>query len=128
MSSKLNRRAFLGGSVGASVGMSLIAGSTSTMASPLLDFLTSDAAESEVFHILQEHLQINHRDRHLVKPFLQRLRTPGLHTEVPAVFDAWLARQEGYEQNLAAYVIEEFVVGSNYLAVRDGAEKKLKIL
>ena len=118
--SQLSRRAFLGASI--------TTVSTTAFASPILDFLSSDSAASEVFSILQTHLQISSADRHLVKPFLRRLRTPGLHTESPATFQSWLNRAPGYEENLAAYILEEFAVASNFLAVQGGHESRLKIL
>jgi hypothetical protein len=120
MSAQLSRRSFLS--------TTLAAVSTSSLASPLGDFLTTDAAAREIFSVLQAHLHLTDADRHVAAPFLARLRTPGLHTESPATFDAWMNRKPGYEHNLAAYILEEFVVCSNYLAAQSDPTIKLKVL
>ncbi|MFW7378438.1 MAG: hypothetical protein ACOH5I_06515 [Oligoflexus sp.] len=86
------------------------------------------SSEDKIFSILQKHYQLNEADRSLVPAFLARLLTPGLSTQKAEVFSQWLLESEAYSQELATYVVEEFVVASNYFAVLAGQEDKLRIL
>jgi hypothetical protein len=84
--------------------------------------------ESVVFDILAHAYQLTERHRPLAGQFLQRLLTPGLHTQSPATLTRWLADPRTHHQELAAYVAEEFVVATNYFAVQDRHETELQLL
>ena len=119
MQSNINRRLFLGASLATS---SLAMGQVSWFA-----WLATDEAEARIFAILKEHFQLRDNQRHLAKGLIARLRTPDLHTESPEAFKAMMNGGEGAE-DLEAYVVEEFIAGSTYLAIQQGQETELRIL
>lgn len=119
MQSKMSRRLFLGTSLATS---SVALGQVGWIA-----WLATDAAEDRIFRILKEYFLLRDDQRHLAKGLIKRLRTPGLHTESPAAFQAMLNGGEGAEE-LERYVVEEFVAGSNYLAILQGQASELEIL
>lgn len=109
------------------VSTALFALSTQALAHPLLNFLGKDEAEDRIFGILQKHLGLSQKDRRLVPAFLQKLRTQNLSSEDPATFKRWLGDEKHFADELEAYVLEEFVVSSNYFAVKAGEESQLMI-
>lgn len=119
MESKLSRRIFLGSSLATS-SMAFANGS-------FIAWLATPDAEEIVFKILKEHFQLRDEQRHLAKGLIARLRTPDLHTESPAAFQAKLDGKEGAEE-LECYVVEEFIAGSTYLAMLNGQATELQIL
>lgn len=84
--------------------------------------------EDLVFDILAHAYRLGEHHRPLAGQLLQRLLTPGLHTQSPATLTRWLADPRTHHQELAAYVAEEFVVATNYFAVQDGHEAELQLL
>jgi hypothetical protein len=118
---KLARRAFIGATAAAAA----VIGATAEAS--LSRFLLSRSAEDDVFTILARHLGLTQSQRGVVRPFMERLATPGLHTESPELFQAWLARKEGYEANLEAYIVEEFLIASNYFAFQGGQVHELEV-
>lgn len=119
MESKMSRRLFLGTSLATS---SMAFGQVGWIA-----WLATDAAEDRIFSILKEYFLLRDDQRHLAQGLIKRLRTPGMHTETPAAFQAMLSGGEGADE-LERYVVEEFVAGSNYIAILKGQATDLEIL
>ena len=118
MTISLNRRKFF---LGASV---LMAATTSHAAESLMSWLSSQGAVTKIFAILQKHLGLKAEDATIVPAFIARLKTAG--TESPERLAAFLLDPRNASE-LEAYVVEEFVVGSNYLFVKAGQESSYKI-
>lgn len=119
MSSTLNRRFFLGASLASST---VALGDVSW-----LSWLASDAAEVKIAAVLSKHFGPDFAQKALVRAFIARLQTPGLHTESPETFAAMLRGSEG-EMELESYIVEEFIVGSSYLGLINGRTSKIEIL
>jgi len=91
-------------------------------------FFDLQTADDLVFSILKKSYQLQEEQRSLVPAYLTRLRTPGLHTQKPEVFHEWLNNSKIFHDQLNSYVVEEFVVASNYFAVQAGQDRQLRIL
>ncbi len=113
----INRRGFLSSTLGVAA--------TPALATPVARFFTGNEAVNLVQETLETYLKVKTVDRSLVLQYIERLKTPGLHTEDPAVFQSWLDGGPGAEENLQAYILEEFIAHSNYFAVVAGVESKL---
>lgn len=113
----VNRRGFLSSTLGVATAPAL--------ASPMAQFFTNQEAVTLVQETLETYLKVKSVDRALVLQYIERLKTPGLHTEDPEVFQGWLDGGPGAEENLKAYILEEFIAHSNYFAVVAGEESKL---
>ena len=98
---------------------------TPALANPLAQLLSPDKAEELVIDTLEQYSRIGRIERTMAREFLQRLMTPGLHSEDPATFKSWLEGGPGSEENLQAYILEEFVAHTNYFAVVEGYETML---
>jgi hypothetical protein len=118
MSFRIDRRNLLGAS--------LLLASSPTHSGNFLAWLATPEATQEVFSILKKYLGLKEESLTLMPDFLYRLKTPGLHSESFEVFQS-LASDKAQHEQLAAYVLEEFVVASNYFAVQAGEETELKI-
>ncbi len=110
------------------VGSALLAISSQAFAHPWVDFLGQKDLDRSIFAILQQYLQLTEEDRPLMPAFIRRLQTKDLHTEDPETFKRWARGGKETQAELEAYVVEEFVVASNFFAVRAGEESRLRIL
>lgn len=90
--------------------------------------LAPSATANLVFAILAPAYGLSERHRALMPAFLARLATPGLHTQSPQCVAAWLAAPERHRSELEVYLVEEFVVASNYFAVAGGYASDYSIL
>jgi hypothetical protein len=106
---------------------SLLITARPSQAQSLWDWLSNPDAAARIHAILCQHLSLSSDHAILVPDFIKRLKTEGLHTENPQQLRDWLL-DKGQEQQLAAYVVEEFVIASNYFAVAAGQDSQLRIL
>jgi hypothetical protein len=118
MNDSISRRHFVGG------GAALVA--TPALSNPIAQLLAPDKAEELVIETLETYSKIGRIDRTVAQEFIKRLMTPGLHTEDPATFKSWMEGGPGAEENLKAYILEEFVAHTNYFAVVEGYEKVIR--
>ena len=115
----LNRRGFLGSSL--AVSSVLI---TSTALASILH--RSDAAD-QVLAILQKNLKISANHRPLVAAFTESLQQSDRHHQTAAAFENKLSADTEADQ-LELYVVQEFVVSTNFLAYAAGQEKNLVLI
>lgn len=115
-----NRRQLLGTSLAAS--SVLLPGTVS--AADL--FGTAEGAD-RVFAILQKNLKLSSMQRDLVNAFTASLKASESHHESPAAFRAKLANPQSAAE-LEAYVVQEFLVSTNYIAYAAGEAQTLAIL
>ena len=119
MSSKLSRRLFVGSTLATS---SIAFGEVSW-----ISWLATDAAEAKIFGYLKKHFELKDDQRGLARDFIVRLRTPGMHTEDPQAFQAMVRGKDG-DTELERYVVEEFMVASNYFAILHGQDTQYRML
>lgn len=105
---------------------SLLQGALVAAAVPTTSMAAEADAAARIFGMLQLTLGLDESARALMGPFVASLQTPDKHTESPETFAHYLAAHDSYE--LAAYVLEEFVISSNYLAVQVGEERELRLV
>ncbi len=93
----------------------------------LESLLLGSEGEEKVKRIIKEHFQIKPSDEVSLRDFYQSLLLAKDHRENQRFFLDHLDRKE-LEERLQIYVIEEFVVSTNYLAVAGDDKKILKML
>ena len=64
----------------------------------------------------------------LIPGFIDSLKTRDVHIENPETFDRWAKGGEATRKELEAYVVEEFVVSTNYFSVCAGEESTFRLL
>ena len=109
------------------ISAALLAAASPSQAAFFQDWLSHQDNAEKIFLILQEHLNLKNDQRDLMPAFITRLKTTGLHTESPEELQKYL-QDPSRSEELAAYIVEEFVVASNYFAVQAGEENQLRIL
>ena len=109
------------------VAASLLLASSPLQAGTFWQCLSTDDATERLHSILVEYLALDTRHKSLMPAFIKRLRTLGASTEAPERFHTWLHKPE-HSSELSAYVIEEFVVASNYFAWKSGEDQALTII
>ncbi|RZA27461.1 MAG: hypothetical protein EOP10_00120 [Proteobacteria bacterium] len=115
---KQNRRRFLGYT------LALGTSATAYGQTQLLAFLSSPSAVLRVQNILQEHLGLEYRHRAIVQEFTHSLRTSQEHSESPVVFEG-LLKGDKARDSIETYVIQEFIVSTNFLAYNEGHAQTL---
>lgn len=116
-----NRRNFIGISLGAAAAPALAEGS-------LWKTLSGPNAVATIHAIVKEHLELGDEHLHLVARFTKSLQSSLSHTEEPEDFRALLAAGRSEKEALANYVIQEFVISTNYLAFKAREEAALSLL
>ncbi len=120
-----NRRNFLRTTV--------IAGAAFAGPEILINLLSAPDANVQVFSILEKHLGLTAQHKPLVLEYTRSLQTSSRHHLSAQAFEdklkmAGKRSRKQQENDLATYVIEEFVVSTNYLAFAAGYETNLQIL
>ncbi len=118
MHTPFSRRQLLSG-----IGITL---SSQAIAHPWLDFLQDTGLKKRVLEILKRHLNIPLPAEVLVGDFVRSLQTRNLHTEKPEVFRR-MAESADAQAELEAYVVEEFVVSSNFFAMQSGEDQAWRL-
>jgi len=119
MTLAINRRRLLGAS--------LLVTAAPLKAESLWDWLSSADTPERLHAILVEHLQLQADHLALMPDFIRRLKSEGASTEKPERFKTWLLDHTQI-QELEAYVVEEFLIASNYFAWKAGEDGRLCIL
>lgn len=117
----VNRRNFLGISLSAAAAPAFAEGSIWTS-------LSGPNAVATVHAIVREHLQVGGEHLAVVADFTKSLQSSFSHTELPAEFRALLGSARTEQEALANYVVQEFVISTNYLAYRAKEEAQLNLL
>ncbi len=118
---KHNRRRFLGYT------LALGTSATAYGNAQLLAFLSSPSAVDRVQNILKEHLGVEDKHRAIVVEFTNSLRTSRSHSESPATFEG-LLKGETARDSIEIYVIQEFIVSTNYIAYNEGYTEILTLI
>lgn len=116
-----NRRSFLTGTA--------LAGAALAGPNLLLRWLEEPEAEARIFAILKQHLGLGEQDRALALAFATSLKTSSRHHLSAAALQRKLDTKQlaERENELALYVVQEFMVSSNYLAYQAGYEPTLAL-
>lgn len=92
-------------------------------------WLETPEAFSKVFSILKEHLGLQDEHKTVVAEFTRSLQSSARHHLSAKAFQAKLKTEAGKDENeLSLYIVQEFMVTSNYLAYHNGLEKSLRLL
>ncbi len=102
--------------------------SSQALANPWIEFLKEDDLQSKVKQVLQRELKLPEEAESLLPKFVQNLQTRDLHTERPEVFARWAKGGKATRSEFEAYVVEEFVISSNYFAVAAGEELNWRLV
>lgn len=109
----------------------LAAGTTSTAAladSPfsILSFLRSSEGELKVKSIVKKYLTVPSGSDEMLGSFYRSLLVGVNHHQDREYFQRHLEKKE-LEQALESYVLQEFVLSTNYLHFVDGEQSKLEL-
>ena len=115
----LTRRSFLG--------TSLAVGASLSAPAALIGILKTKDAAATVFGILSEHLKINFDHMNVVEAFTGSLSSSMVHHQTPETFHAKIQANEAREE-LAQYVLQEFLISTNYLEFHMGKTQQLALL
>ena len=118
-----SRRRFVGTAAKAATSISLAGTLASLLASPDVQGRVADLLVAHLPELCGGPLAIG---PDVVAAFVARLKTPGLHSDSPATFHSLATR--GDAADLAAYLVEEFMVASNYFEFQAGDATTLHIL
>ena len=118
----LNRRHFVGMTV--ATGLLGSVGIQHT----LLELFSDEGAEQRVFDVLRTHFNLPESARRVIPDFVASLRYKLVHRESPEYFERLLSlKDENGQDAFAAYVMQEFVICTNYYAVQAGHETELNL-
>ncbi len=120
MTSQYSRRALL-----TTAGLAL---SSQALAHPWIEFLSDENLLARVKGILQRELNLPSEAETLLPRFVRNLQTRDLHTESPETFARMAKGGKLTQSECEAYVVEEFVVSTNYFAVIAGEETTWRLL
>ena len=120
MSIALNRRKFLGASA-----FFAAATGTQVKADTFMSWLSQDGAVTKVFNMLQKNLGLKNEAAEIIPAFIERLKKNG---HEPAERFTHFLLDPRAARELEAYVVEEFVVNTNFLFVRAGQATRYKLL
>lgn len=82
---------------------------------------------TKVRGILRFHFALDESHDAVIRDFYKSLLTTGLHSENPDFFLEHLEK-DALEDRLEGYVIEEFVVNTNYLEINEGRLNDLRFI
>ena len=120
MSSHCTRRTLL-----TAAGLAL---SSQALAHPWVDFLHGQDLVGRVQAILERELGLPEAAQGLVPAFVRKLQSRDLSNEQPETFARWAHGGKRTQSELEAYVVEEFIISSNYFAVVAGEETSWRLL
>ena len=102
--------------------------SSQALAHPWIAFLQDKDITRKVTQILQRELQLPIAAEVLIPSFVKNLQTRDLHTEQPETFARWAEGGKTTQSEFEAYVVEEFVISTNYFAVVAGEETRWRFV
>lgn len=123
MTKKINRRVFLASTLASTAGG--IASGATLKTNPLFS-QENGTSEACVAEILRLHFQLGPEYNELVKKFHSSLASGEGHTESADYFNE-LLKNPSRREDLETYVIQEFVVSTNFLDDNHGSSNPLAI-
>lgn len=117
----INRRRFLGFSI-------LLAPAPMLLSRKGLWLAEAEFETDLVLGILAPIYNLSAQHRDLVAGLVEALKTNSPHGVDPALFKSWLARGPKQAPELKTYLVEQFVVRTNYFAVQDGQCRELQLV
>ncbi len=112
------------------LGFASMLGSSLAFAGPsksLQSLLLESSGEVKVRAILRKHFGLDSSHDKLVRSFYTSLLTSEKHSERPEFFMEQLKGRE-LQDRLERYVLEEFVVCTNYFVLSEGDKSELKLV
>ena len=122
MHNRFSRRSFVGASMAATAAAALVA-----KPAALVDLIATPDAEGRVFAMLQQHLGLLPSDRAVSDAFVQRLRSDGAQHKLRPSFGARLNSTQAEGESLEVYILQAFVLATNYASCAGGLGDRLEL-